>query len=82
MGKGNGRCHGGGTTSRLPVKIGTPAMEVRRQWSGEGPAKFRRRSGEVPAKVRRRRRRSGGGLAEAVAPVATQRQRRRKEKIP
>jgi len=71
MGRGSGRRHGGGTASRLPVRIGTPATEVGRRRSDEGPARsgedpaeVRRRSGKSPAKVRRQ---SGGGPAATEA---------------
>ncbi|QCE04488.1 hypothetical protein DEO72_LG8g2524 [Vigna unguiculata] len=39
MGKGSRKHHGGGTTSRLPVRIGTPTTKVRQRRFGEGPAK-------------------------------------------
>jgi len=57
MGRGSGRRHVGGTASRLPVRIGTPATEgwrksgkVRRR-SGGGPAVVRRRFGGAPAAI-------------------------------
>jgi len=67
MRRGSERRHGGGTTSRLSVRIGTPVTEVRQRWSGG----VQRRFSDGPAEVQRRRRRSNGGLVEAAALVAT-----------